>query len=167
MLEKMMFRSLAKAEKLPGKTVLLVDISGSMFGCKVSSKSDLERFDAATALAMLCAEVCEEVEIYTFADTLARVAPRKGFALKDALLASQRPGGTQLGASLRELKAKHDRLVVFTDEQSYDRPAAPVCGNGYIVNVAAYRNGINHDSWTTVSGFSEAVIDYIRESEKT
>jgi hypothetical protein len=138
-----------------------------MFGCKVSSKSDLERFDAATALAMLCAEVCEEVEIYTFADTLARVAPRKGFALKDALLASQRPGGTQLGASLRELKAKHDRLVVFTDEQSYDRPAAPVCGNGYIVNVAAYRNGINHDSWTTVSGFSEAVIDYIRESEKT
>jgi hypothetical protein len=47
MLEAMMFRSLATMEKLPGKTVLLVDVSGSMFGCPISQKSDLDRFDAA------------------------------------------------------------------------------------------------------------------------
>lgn len=166
MLEKMMFRSLATMEKLPGKTVLLVDVSGSMFGCPISAKSDLDRFDAAAALAMLCKEVCEEVEIYSFSTNLARVTPRSGFALREAISKSQQHGGTNLGSSLRQLTSKHDRIIVFTDEQSYDKPTAPSCGNGYIVNVAAYENGVNHEAWTTVSGFSEAVIDYIRESEK-
>lgn len=166
MLEQMMLRSLATLEKLPGKTVLLVDVSGSMFGAKISEKSDLDRFDAAAALAMLCNEVCESVEIYTFSNNLKRVAPRSGFALRDALSKSQAHQGTNLGLSLDQLTSKHDRIIVFTDEQSHDRPGKPACKNGYIVNVAAYENGVNHDSWTTISGFSEAVIDYIRESEK-
>ena len=166
MLEAMMLRSLATLEKLPGKTVLLVDVSGSMFGTKISEKSDLDRFDAAAALAMLCNEVCESVEIYTFSNNLKRVAPRRGFALRDALDKSQGHQGTNLGLSLDQLTSKHDRIIVFTDEQSHDRPGKPACERGYIVNVAAYKNGVNHDSWTTISGFSEAVIDYIRESEK-
>jgi hypothetical protein len=167
MLEAMMLRSLATLEKLPGKTILMVDVSGSMFGTKISQKSDLDRFDAAAALAMLCKEVCEEVEIYTFSDNSARVAPRSGFALRDALDKSQRHCGTQLGKSLREIQgSKRDRIIVFTDEQSYDRPASPGCDKAYVINVAAYENGINHSDWTTISGFSEAVIDYIRESEK-
>jgi hypothetical protein len=166
MLEAMMFRSLAGMEKLPGKTVLLVDVSGSMFGTPISQKSDLNRFDAAAALAMLCKEVCEEVEIYSFSTGLARVTPLSGFALREAISKSQSHGGTNLGISLRQLTSTHDRIIVFTDEQSHDRPAAPSCKNGYIVNVAAYENGVNHEAWTTVSGFSEAVIDYIRESEK-
>lgn len=166
MLEAMMLRSLKTLEKLPGKTILLVDVSGSMFGCKISAKSDLDRFDAAAALAMLCKEVCEEVEIYTFSNSAVRVAPRSGFALRDALFKSQPHGGTNLGHSLRQISTTaKDRIIVFTDEQSYDRPDAPR-GKGYIVNVAAYENGINHSAWTQVNGFSEAVIDYIRESEK-
>lgn len=56
--------------------------------------------------------------------------------------------------------------MVFTDEQSSDRPSAPACKNGYILNVASYVNGVNHDAWTTVTGFSESVIEFIRESEK-
>lgn len=167
MLEAMMFRSLDTEEKLPGKTILMVDVSGSMFGAKVSSKSDLDRFDAAAALAMLCRQVCEEVEIYTFSYGSVRVAPRSGFALRDALYKSQNHGGTNLGSSLAEIAgSERDRIIVFTDEQSYDRPSSPGCDKGYIVNVAAYENGVNHDSWTTISGFSEAIIDYIREAEK-
>lgn len=166
MLEKMMLRSLATMEKLPGKTILLVDVSGSMFGPKVSAKSELDRFDAAAALAMLCREVCEDVEIYTFSNSLVRVAPRSGFALRDVLSQSQPHGGTNLGTALRNITSKHDRIIVFTDEQSSDHPVAPACKHGYILNVAAYENGINHSAWTTVSGFSEATIDFIRESEK-
>lgn len=166
MLEAMMLRSLATMEKLPGKTVLLVDVSGSMFGAKLSEKSDLDRFDAAAALAMLCKEVCEEVEIYTFSTELKRVAPRSGFALKEAISNSQNHGGTNLGSSLKQITSAHDRIIVFTDEQSQDTVVAPKCGNGYIVNVAAYENGVNHEAWTVVSGFSEAVIDYIRASEQ-
>lgn len=167
MLEKMMFRSLATMEKLPGKTVLLVDISGSMFGGKISAKSDLERFDAAAALAMLCKEVCEDVEIYTFSNNVVRVAPRSGFAMLDALRRSQHPSGTEMGKAIRSITSKYDRLICFTDEQSGDRPPAPPReAFGYIVNIAAYENGVNHGAWTSISGFSEAIVDYIRESEK-
>lgn len=168
MLEAMMLRSLATLEKLPGKTILMVDVSGSMFGAKVSAKSDLDRFDAAAALAMLCKEVCQNVEIYTFSNNSVRVAPRSGFALREALSNSQSHGGTRLGASLRDVAASsRDRIIVFTDEQSQDRvTTGPGCKNAYIVNVAASQNGVNHEAWTTISGFSEAIVDYIREAEK-
>lgn len=167
MLESMMFRSLATHDKIPGKTVLVIDVSGSMFGCPISQKSDLDRFDAAAALAMLCREVCEEVEIYSFSNNAVRVAPRRGFALREAISNSQNHGGTQLGNAMRTINANgsYDRCIVFTDEQSYDRPDAPR-GKGYVVNVASYEHGVNHSAWTEVNGFSEAVVDYIQALER-
>jgi len=167
MLEEMMFRSLETHQKIPGKTVLVIDVSGSMFGTKISSKSDLDRFDAAAALAILCREVCEQVEIYSFSGDAVRVAPRRGFALREAISRSQNHGGTYLGQSMRTVNSNgsYDRCIVFTDEQSYDRPEAPK-GKGYVVNVAAYENGVNHSAWTEINGFSEAVVDYIQALEQ-
>lgn len=166
MLEAMMFRSLETAEKIPGKTRLLVDVSSSMYTPKVSAKSDLTRQDASLALAMLCREVCEEVEIFSFSGRALRIAPRRGFALADAIKTSQGCSGTHLAVSLRDTDGQYDRTIVITDEQTYDRPAAPKGHNkGYIINVGSYSNGINHDAWTTVTGFSEAVIDYIKAVE--
>ena len=168
MLESMMFRCLANHQKIPGKTVLVVDVSGSMFGTKISEKSDLDRFDAAAALAMLCREVCEEVVIFSFSNTAVRIPSHfRGFQLVEAISSSQHHGGTKLGASIMEIHRvvpSYDRCIVFTDEQSYDRPAKPK-GLGYIVNVAAYRHGINIKEWQEVNGFSEAIVDYIYESE--
>lgn len=166
MLETMMFRSLATHEKLKGKTKVLIDVSGSMFGSKVSAKSDLDCFDAGAALAVLLREICEEVEIYSFSNSAVRVAPRRGFALVEAIRNSQRHGGTSLGQSLREVGNDYDRVVVLTDEQSTDRPAAPTRGStGYIINVANHQNGVNHSAWTSITGFSEAVIDYVQALE--
>lgn len=167
MLEQMMFKSLETQPKLKGKTVVLVDCSGSMFGTKVSAKSDLDRFDAAAALAVLCREVCEQAEIWSFADSAKRVAPRRGFALIEAIRASNH-GGTQLGSSLGQIdsQTKYDRIIVITDEQSYDTPSAPSCKNGYILNVGSYQNGVNMSSWTTITGFSEAVLDYVQAVEE-
>jgi hypothetical protein len=167
MLETMMFRSLANHQKIPGKTVLVIDVSGSMFGTKISAKSDLDRFDAAAALAILCREVCEQVEIYSFSDNAVRVAPRRGFALREAISSSQRHTGTLLGRAMQTINANggYDRCIVFTDEQSYDRPGAPR-GLGYVVNVASYENGVNHQAWTEINGFSEAVVDYIQALEQ-
>lgn len=167
MLEAMMLRSLESHEKLPGVTKLYVDVSGSMFGSKISAKSDLERFDAAAALAVLCREICETVEIYSFSDNAVRVPPRRGFALVEAIRLSQQHAGTSLGHALNSSGSPCDRVIVFTDEQSQDRPGKPMFGaKGYIVNVAAYQNGVNHDAWLTISGFSEAIVDYIQAVEK-
>jgi hypothetical protein len=167
MLESMMFRSLASHEQIPGKTVVLVDVSGSMFGANISKHSDLDRFDAAAALAILCREVCETVEIFSFSNDAVRVAPRRGFALREAISASQSHGGTMLGTAVKTVNANtdYDRIIVFTDEQSYDKPDRPL-GRGYVINVASYENGVNHSSWTEINGFSEAVVDYLQALEK-
>lgn len=169
MLEEMMLRSLASAPKLPGRTVLLVDVSGSMWHGNVSEKSELSRFDAAAALAMMCREICEEVAVYTFSDRCVQVKPRRGFALADQLSQSQPHSGTRLGAAMDAVNRteKYDRVIVFTDEQSHDRPDRPANGaKGYILNVASYKNGINSGAFETITGFSEAVLDYIRLGEQ-
>lgn len=165
MLEQLMFKSLEGHEKLPGKTKIVIDVSGSMFGTLISGKSDLSRFDAAAALAILCREICEDVEIWSFSSDAVRVPARRGFALREAISRSQEHGGTTLGRSLRTVGNDYDRVIVFTDEQSSDRPASP-SGLGYIVNVASYQNGVGNGAWTTITGFSEAIIDYIQAIER-
>jgi hypothetical protein len=166
MLEAMMFSACAALPKLKGKTIVVVDVSGSMFGTKVSAKSDLDRFDAAAALAIMLREQCEEFEAYSFSTSSVRVAPRRGFALAEAIKSSQQHGGTYLGQSMREIDSKtsYDRVVVITDEQSSDLPANPK-GIGYLLNVGSYQNGVNHSAWTSITGFSEAVFNYMHALE--
>lgn len=167
MLEAMMLKSLETHKKLPGKTKLYVDVSSSMYQPKVSEKSDLTRQDASLALAMLCREICENVEVYSFSGKALRIAPRRGFALAEAIKTSQGCSGTDLQRSLNETQSAADRIIVITDEQAYTATHAPYGGaKGYIINVGSYQNGVNHDKWTTVTGFSEAVVDYIQAVEE-
>jgi 60 kDa SS-A/Ro ribonucleoprotein len=162
-LERAMLRAIDGRATLPGRTVLLVDVSGSM-EAPLASRSEMHRTDAAYGLAVLLREVAEKVSIYTFSDLLKAVPPRRGFALRDALAASQPHAGTRLGEALNRLDERYDRIIVLTDEQSHDRVPAPR-GTGYMINVASYRNGVGYGKWTHVDGWSEAVIEYIREME--
>jgi hypothetical protein len=163
-LEEAMLSCLKGVEKLPGKTVLLVDVSGSM-SASIGDKSELSRQDAANAIAILAREICEESSIYSFSMSLKQVAPRRGFALRDAINKSQPNSGTYLGKALCDIKESYDRIIVFTDEQSADRVPAPK-GMGYMVNVASYQNGVGYGSWCNITGFSEATMKYIVEYEK-
>jgi hypothetical protein len=59
---------------------------------------------------------------------------------------------------------------VFTDEQDCDTKLKPseakrLGRHNYIVNIAAYKNGIGGKEWTTISGFSEQILNYIAASE--
>ncbi|MBB5065884.1 TROVE domain-containing protein [Granulicella mallensis] len=163
-LEAAMFRAVAEREKLAGHTVLLVDVSGSMV-VPLSRRSEMLRTDAAYGLAVLLREIAEKVSVYTFSVGAVRVPPRRGFALRDAMEASQPHGGTNLGAALEAVKEKYDRILVITDEQSHDRVPAPK-GRGYVINVASARNGVGYGAWSHIDGWSEAVIEYVRELER-
>jgi len=163
-LEQAMFRSVAGREKLPGRTVLLVDVSGSMVA-QLSRRSEMLRTDAAYGLAVLLREIAETVSVYTFSDKLARAPARRGFALRDALDQSQPHSGTLLGEALNRIDETYDRLIVITDEQTHDRVPAPR-GRGYVINVASYRNGVGYGPWTHIDGWSETVVEYIRELER-
>jgi hypothetical protein len=172
-LEAAMFRALetrsleGRAASLPGHTVLLVDVSGSM-EAPLSRRSEMRRTDAAYGLAILLREIAEKVTIYTFSDDAKLVPSRRGMALRDALEASQPHSGTYLGKAIAQVEGEcrsgYDRLIVITDEQSHDTVPAPR-GKGYAINVASNQNGVGYGAWTHIDGWSEAVVDYIAELE--
>jgi TROVE domain-containing protein len=164
-LEQAMLKGVAVQEKLAGRTVVLVDISGSMTA-PLSRRSDMQRTDAAYGLAVLLREIGEKVAVYSFSDELAEVPARRGFALRDAIDASQRHNSTQLGKAVEQLnkKEQYDRLIVITDEQAHDSVPAPHA-QGYVINVASYKNGVGYREWTHIDGWSESVVEYIRVIE--
>jgi len=164
-LEQAMMSCLANQDKLLGKTVLLIDVSGSM-GATISAKSDLTRLDAACGLAMLLREIGQEVVVYTFSNHLKLIPARHGFALKDAIKTSQDHSGTYLGRSLEQLQTNenYDRLIVLTDEQTADRVPKPT-NKAYMINIATNKNGVGYGDWIHIDGWSESVIDYIKTFE--
>lgn len=88
-------------------------------------------------------------------------------ALRDAIHVATRMGSTQLGAAVAKVNALvHDRLIVITDEQSADRVPKPK-GLGYVINVASNRNGVGYGKWLHVDGWSDAVVRFITERERT
>ncbi len=164
-LETAMLQSVAGHAKLPGNTVLLVDVSGSMDN-QLSSKSEMRRIDAACGLAVLLREVCESVEIFSFSDNTVAIKPRKGFALRDELMKSQKHNGTNIREAIAHANynTEYDRVIVITDEQAANAVHNPI-GRGYMINVSTEKNGIGYGAWTHIDGFSDAVVSYIAAIE--
>lgn len=171
-IDESMMQCTAQMKKITGFTLVFVDVSGSM-DSSMSGKSTLNRMDAACGISILLRGICEDGSLHTFSERLMPIPPRNGMALRDAIVTSQSHGGTYLGRALQLFFAHtnnkdktYDRIIVITDEQVHDIPPVIPVDNCYIINVGSDKNGIcNNGQWTIVSGFSENVIDYIRECE--
>ena len=170
-LEAAMLKGIAGLSKLEGSTGLLVDVSGSM-NYRLSKKGETTRMDAGAGLAILLREKAEEFCIATFSDTCVELPPRRGFALRDAIVKSQAHSGTFLKRALTQLYGSAewqelDRLIVVTDEQSHDGILPAWTPKAYVVNVAPYKNGLSYgNGWTHIDGWSERVVEYIAAVEK-
>jgi hypothetical protein len=169
-LEKAMLQGIAGIEKLRGSTGLVVDVSGSM-NYKLAKKGETTRMDAAAGLAILLREKAADFSIATFSEACVEPPPRRGFALRDAILGSQAHSGTYLKRALTQLHDKQEwreleRLIVITDEQSHDGILRAWTPRAYVVNVAPYKHGISYgNGWTHVDGWSERIVDYLTAVE--
>lgn len=175
-LDKALCTAINELPALPGKTVVMVDVSGSMDQAKVSAKSELTRRAAAAVLASM---INGSLRLFAFADEVTELPPRHGMAGVDAIM-NVPTGGTRLFDAIREVNAKtqYDRLIVITDEQAF--PASPRgmyevstgggCpapkGRGYMINVASNQKGVGYGQWVHIDGFSESVLKFIHEYEK-
>jgi hypothetical protein len=122
-LDQALCEAIAEMPMMVGRTIVLIDVSGSMDRA-MSAKSDMKRVDAAAALGAIMAG---DLRVFTFSETTVEVPPRRGMAGVDAIVRSQPHLGTYLGAAIAEVsKLPHDRLIVITDEQSHDHVPDPV-----------------------------------------
>lgn len=162
-LDEALSESVTQSGGFPGRTIVLVDVSGSM-DCALSSRSDLTRMDAAATLASV---IYGDRRVFTFSHQLVEVPPRVGMAGVDAVIRSQPHGGTYLGAALEAVnRIPHDRLIVITDEQSHDSVGDPKAQHAYMINVASAQNGVGYGRWVHIDGFSENVLRFIHEHER-
>jgi Mg-chelatase subunit ChlD len=167
-LERAMFRCMEGQEKLTGRTALLVDVSGSMDSV-ISAKSEVTRMDTACGLAILLREIADDVIILPFSQAICVVPPRRGMALRDAIVNSMPHGGTMTADALRTTKEKIpnlDRIILITDEQSYQTIDGPWTEKAYVINVGADKNGIGYGKWVHIDGWSEACVNWMLEYER-
>jgi 60 kDa SS-A/Ro ribonucleoprotein len=164
-----MIEHLEQEPKLSGETIILVDVSGSM-NDKLSGRSELERWEAAAALAVLVREVSETCRVYTFSNQLVEVPNYRGLPLIEKIDKSQEHQGTYLIAAVRKAVSLNSgaRVIVVTDEQGHGHGGEflPKVKSGYILNVASYAPALETtEGWTRVSGFSERIVDWISAAE--
>lgn len=159
----------------PGRTLVLVDVSGSM-NQPLARQADTRRLEAAYGLALHAQAVFPDCVIATFSDALCvcydagskSIIPAYGFALMDRMDQSQRHNGTYISATLRQARDKlgtFERTLLITDGESSDGIQPPL-GRGFEMNVAAYEQGVGGTDWVTISGWSPRVLTYVQEYER-
>lgn len=163
-IDQALCEAVAVGPRLEGDTIVLVDVSYSMVD-RLSSRSDITRMDAAATLASV---LNGRIRPFSFSNDIVECPPRTGMAGVDAIIRSQGHSGTALGQAVAYVNAlPHDRLIVITDEQSNDRVPDPAAAKAYMINVASNRNGVGYGRWTHIDGFSEAVVRFIVEHERS
>ena len=185
-IETAMVNSYATLPKLKGKTLFIVDVSGSM-RCNISSNTSFDRLDCACAMAMLAANQCEEFKLvatagndYTRVCSSAQITnPEKGFRIIEQIkdkYSHLGGGGIFTRQCLEWCKSQFkgeefDRIIIFSDSQDCDFPdkrvPAPFAKHNYICDVSAHAHGVNYAGvWDAeISGWSEHFLTYIAALE--
>ncbi|MFJ8633254.1 TROVE domain-containing protein [Streptomyces sp. NPDC093568] len=146
-LEQALGHSLANVPALPGRTLVLVDRSGSMFWSRLSDRSELTWADAAAIFGTAIALRAEQADLVQFGSDSAEVAVRKGESVLRILERFRGLGGTNTTEAVRRHYRKHDRVLIVTDEQytagRHGDPTEQVPADVpvYTWNLAGYRAG--------------------------
>ncbi|MCL7378625.1 TROVE domain-containing protein [Streptomyces sp. 35G-GA-8] len=145
-LERALGHSLANVPSLHGRTLILVDRSGSMWS-PLSDRSELNRADAAAIFGTAVAMRAADADLVQFGTRSAPVRYRRGESVLKVLKRFGDLGGTNTAEAVRTHYRRHDRVLIVTDEQ-----AAYSSGGGptervpagvpvYTWNLAGYRTG--------------------------
>ncbi|MFG2297229.1 TROVE domain-containing protein [Streptomyces sp. NPDC048603] len=165
-LERALGHSLAHVPALPGRTLVLVDRSDSMFWDTLSDRSRLTRADAAAVFGTAVAMRAEHADLVEFGWSSAEVPFRAGEPVLEVLKRFRSLGGTHTTKAVRKHYREHDRVLIVTDEQAApDRPggvAEPVPADVpvYTWNLAGYlpAHGPSGPHRHTFGGLSDAAF---------
>lgn len=184
-LENAVEASISNMEKLPGTTVIAVDVSGSMEN-HVSEKSNIQCAEIGMLLGAIANKLCENSVFYKFNHRIQeeQVSTRNGI-LYTTVHQAQAEGGTDMDLPFVKMAkdgVKPDRLIIISDNE---------CNNSYwhykTVQQRAdeYRRNTGNDLWVhaidlqgygtqqfqgpktnIIAGWSEKVFDFIMLAER-
>jgi hypothetical protein len=147
-LERGLELSLANVPAFAGRTLVLVDVSGSM-ASPMSNRSSAQRWELAALFGAAIAARADAVDVVAFETAAHRVEIRKGASVLRSIESFRQyvGGGTNTWPAVREHFKGHDRIVILTDEQAfYDArsgtvPAEEIDAPIYTFNLAGYQVG--------------------------
>ncbi|MFE5583824.1 TROVE domain-containing protein [Kitasatospora sp. NPDC056531] len=144
-LETALGHSLARVPALPGRTLVLVDRSGSMFGTP-DPHTELTQADAAAIFGTVIARRAEEADLVQYGSFSKEVTLDRDEPVLRTLERFEDLGGTETAAAVSLRYRSHDRVVVVTDEQAHwsrDDPFLPVPADVpvYTWNLLGYARG--------------------------
>lgn len=174
--------SIENLPKIPGKTIIAIDVSGSMIS-GVSKKSSTTCGEIAILLGLMASKLCEEYIVYLFENNLKlmNVSHRSGI-LQTACDYNILGGGTDLTLPLRKMindSIYADRLIMLSDNEinsersgGWQRTCQSLADE--------YRRKVNPDLWVhaidlqgygtqqfiggktnIIAGWSERVLEFI------
>lgn len=118
-LEKALNFSVDNIPELGGRTLILVDRSGSMQS-PMSGRSDLSRADAASVFGAALALRSKSADLVQFGTGSEKVKFAEGDSVLRVLDRFGWMGGTQTVGAAKKYFSGHDRVVILTDGQSHD-----------------------------------------------
>lgn len=145
-LSKALDASLANVPSLDGRTLILVDRSGSMFYSH-SARSQLTYADTAAVFGAALALRAQKADLVEFGSVHRKVKVRRGDSVLKVVERFGSLGGTETAEAVRAHYRGHDRVVIVTDEQIWPGrnadPTAQVPAEVpvYTWNLVGYRHG--------------------------
>lgn len=118
-LEQGIQASLDNVPSLDGRTLVMVDMSGSMTFGTISEKSNLTYADAAMIFgSVLAVKNPGAVDLWQYGDSAERIRVGKGDSVMKVMYEFRGMGGTDTARMLDQLYDRHDRVIIITDEQA-------------------------------------------------
>lgn len=179
---KILHESVNNLPRLPGKTVILTDVSGSMFA-PLSAKGHMSYAEVGLLLSAVANRICDDSTILFFdTDVYLKDVPKSRSipALIDAFLEEHWGGGTHAHKAfeyLLEHRIYADRILLFSDMQCYadgpyslqtflDKYRREINPDVYLhsIDLAGYGTSqfSKHDTRVHVmAGWSEKILKFI------
>lgn len=137
-LEQALDHSLANVPAFDGRTLILIDVSGSM-NDRLSARSELTRKEAAALFGVALAKRCVNFDLIAY-DTNVWKVTTNGSALRvTGEVMTLGGGGTYTMQTLSHMYQGHDRVVILTDEQAHRGHLVQITAPIYTFNLGGYR----------------------------
>ena len=183
-LENALESSVDNMPKLPGTTVIAVDVSGSM-SSPVSEKSEVKCYEIAMLLGLLANRICDNSIFYIFNDNIEKMAVSSRCSILENVKNTMCYGGTNMALPFQKMiddKINADRIIVLSDNmnnvnswftkptQHYADEYRRISSNDiwvHGIDLQGYGTQQFHGRKTNIiAGWSEKVLDFILLAEQ-